>query len=225
MSLQIDKDGFPLVVKKEYRAVFDKFMETEVALALPTRELKAQAFISYMQKIDRAVKFNFDTTVDNFNLAGVKLIRLFLRRNGMLYGLAVKEFKGELHTDQNTFINALLNPAFVGICRFEDGRNSSVKNNLASMTDIVFAGRMPRQFEIPKKLKTVLASKTLWVRLLTNPMLEMAVYREAGRDGILIRYKLNISQTFFYGGKESTINKLQTNIKRQIMARRIYEGI
>lgn len=223
MSLKLEKDGFPKLVKAEYRPVFEKFMETEVAHSLPTPELKALAFISYMQKIDRAVKFDFPSTVELG--ASVKLIKLFLRRNGLLYGLGVKEFTAKLHSQQNTFINALLNPAFVGICRFEDGRHSSVKKNLASVKDVVFAGRLPRQFDNPKKLKTTLASKTAWVRLQSNPMLEMAVYREAGQDGIALRYGINLDQIFFYGGKESNVNKLQSNIKRQIMARRIYEGL
>lgn len=222
MSLKVDKDGFPLVVKSDYRPVFDKFLETEAVISLP-EDVRSMAFVSYMQKLDRQTRYEFPNEV---NLGTqIKLIRLFLRRNGLLYGLAVKNFTGELHTDQNTFLNALLNPAFVGICRFEDGRSSSVKKNLESVITPMFHGRMPRQFQNPKKLKTVLNSQTLWVRLQTNPMLEMAVYREAEKTGIVLRYKINLDQIFFYGGKESSVNKLQSNIKRQIMARRIYDGL
>lgn len=222
MSLKVDKDGFPLVVKPDYRPVYEKFLETEAVVSLP-KEIRSMAFVSYMQKLDRRTRFEFPAEVDLGTQ--VKLIRLFLRRNGLLYGLAVKTFTGELHTDQNSFINALLNPAFVGICRFEDGRLSSVKKNLDSVALTLFHGRMPRQFQNPKKLKTVLNSQTLWVRLQTNPMLEMAVYREADKLGIVLRYKINLDQIFFYGGKESSVNKLQSNIKRQIMARRIYDGL
>lgn len=222
MSLKVDKDGFPLVVKPDYKVVYEKFLETEAVQSLPA-DLRSMAFVSYMQKIDRSTKFDFPTEVELG--AQVKLIKLLLRRNGLLYGLAVKSFTGELRTDQNTFLNALLNPAFVGICRFEDGRHRSVKTNMAEILPVMFGSRKPRQFDDPKNLKTVLRSQTKWVRLQTNPMLEMAVYREAGKDGILLRYKIALDQIFFYGGKESTVNKLQSNIKRQIMARRIYEGI
>lgn len=222
MSLKVDKSGFPQVVKEEYRPVFEKFMETELVQALP-EEQRALAFVSYMQKIDRSTKYEFDTEVDLG--AQIKLIKMFLRRNGLIHGLAVKSFDAKLYTDQNTFINALFNPAFVGICCFENGSRGSVKRNIEEAKTVIFGGRLPRQFENPKNLKTVLRTATPWVRLQTNPMLEAAVYRTRDDIGLVLRYKLALDQIFYYGGKESSVNKLQSNIKRQIMARRIYDGV
>lgn len=220
MSVQVDKDGFPLVVKPEYRQVFEKFLETEAVQSLPDVQTRALAFISYMQKIDRGVRYNFSTEVNKE--FGTKLLRMFFRKHGLLHGLKPVQFSGKLNADQNTFINALLNPAFVGILRFESDKNS-VKSILESVKPTLFNGRLPRQFNDPKRIKTVLLSKTQWVRLHTNPMLEMAVYREKDRTGLLFRYSIAIDQIFFYGGKESSVNKLHSNIKRQIMARRLYD--
>lgn len=220
MALQIDKEGYPLLVKAEYRPVFYKFLETEAVQSLPDEETRALAFISYMQKIDRSVRYNFSTEIKpEFN---TRLLRMFLRKHGLIHGLKVVEFSAKLHTDQNTFMNALFNPTFVGLLRFEKG-SGTVNNTMEFVKPTLFRGRLPRQFLEPKKLKTVLLSKTQWVRLHTNPMLEMAVYRERGRTGMLLRYQFALDQIFFYGGKESSVNKLQSNIKRQIMARRLYE--
>ncbi len=220
MSIKIDAEGFPLAVKTEYKPVFHKFLETEIAKELPDDLVRAMAFVSYMQKIDRSARFKFPDQVDLG--ANVKLIRLFLRRHSLVHGLKNVEYSGKLTTLQNTVINALLQPTYVGVLRFEDGKSFTVNKSVALLTTMLFT-RKPKQFENPIDHKRTLASKTRWVRLMGNPALEMAVYRDKDKDGILIRYMIALDQIFFYGGNESGVRKLESNIKRQIMSRRVYE--
>lgn len=219
MSLKVDSVGFPAVVKEDYRAVYDKFLETEAVQSIP-KEMRSLAFVSYMQELERGVKYTFD--IELAPDVNVKLLRLFLRKHGVIYGLSVKAFTGTLHLDNNSFLNALLNPAFVGILRFENGKHSTVKKQLGFLTGTLFR-ELPKPFLTPKNIKTTLSSSIAWVRLMASPMLEMAVYREGKTDGIMLRYSLAFDQMFFYGGKESSIPKLQSNIKRQVMARRLYD--
>lgn len=220
MQLKVDKTGFPDVVPEDYRNVYAKFLEAEAVQSIP-EHLRSLAFVSYTQKLDRKVKYTFDYTVDPS--ASHKVLRLLLRRNGLIHGLQVKEYSAKLSLDKNDFLNSLLNPTFVGILRFEDGKRTTVNKALADATVSLFNGRFPRQFSTKKNIKTTLLSKTCWVCLNSNPMLELALYEEAGRTGIILRYKIAYTQMFFYGNKESSVKQIHSNIKRQLMARRLYD--
>lgn len=220
MPLKVDKTGFPTVVKEDYRGVYAKFLEAEPVLSL-SEELRPLAFVSYIQKLDRSVRYQFEHELDY--KVQINLLRLFIRRNGLFHGLSCVHNSGKFSVDQNTFLNALMNPAYVGILRFEDGQRYTVNRHIEELKTTVFGGRLPHNFATVRNIKTVLNSKSPWVRLQTNPLLEIALYREGQRSGILVRYGLHMNSVLFYGAAESNVRSITSKLKRQIMSRRIYE--